>query len=202
MIYNNKPNSDNFARFTMNSTVIISLSIKNLNYVQKRSMWRVGSVARPNSTVFLRMGKIHTSENRNLYYSVHTPIPSSSSNTSLNTNPIVMLHRKNKTVCTQHSETICTECEINTCKTALCQNLCGTIKNRKIIGHITHSEDHANLRLANTDLEGTSTPQYLVLYDNPHNWEESKSHNPDLDKKKTKNLFAMLTEIKDGQNES
>jgi hypothetical protein len=89
-----------------------------------------------------------------------------------------MLHRKNKTVCTQHSETIASECVQTDCKTTLCENLCDKMKGRKVIGHLSHSEDHANIKLSNIDLEGTSTPQYLILYEKPLDWVESKSHNP------------------------
>lgn len=64
--------------------------------------------------------------------------------------------------------------------------MCENVKQRKVIGHLTHSED----------LEGTCMPQYLNLYEKPQDWIESKSHNFDLDKEKTKRLFTILTKMK------
>lgn len=131
-------------------------------------------------------------------YKIQTPDPTKSSLESLNQNPIITLYRKKGAKVIQHAEVLEISCDQPGCSGKLCLGLCGVPKGTpKVIGHVSHSQEHGTATIGDTDIEGQEKEQYFTRYSKPYKSTEENSSNPVVDEERTKKFLALLKKIED-----
>lgn len=187
--------------------IISNVNRNNLTYIFSLKKYTILKRTMRNSrqvgnTIYNSMTKwSHSAFNNQSNYStykIRTPVPTKSSVESLEQNPAITLYRKKGVKVIQHAEVLKISCDQPDCSGKLCLGLCGVPKDTsKVIGHVSHSEEHGTTKIGDTDIEGQEKEQFLIRYAKPYTSTEENSSNPIVDEEKTKKFLALLKKIED-----